>query len=167
MDDVFFMTVFNGEIASSQNALLDATLETLFFEARFLCQAGVYGSVNFLSNINTYTCATKDVLKVGVVFAMSNNLLVGALLFRTVHDECEIEHIAVAEQKKRKGIGFALMKQLNQFVTDQGVKKIFLEVGVRNLGAQALYAKIGFLPIGKRTLYYRNSEDAIVMEKQV
>lgn len=164
---VVFTTVFNGASTSSQSVPISLSLGALFSEARALCQTGDYGSVNFLSSPNSYTSISQDVLKLGVMFAIEGESFAGVLLFRVVLDECEIEHVAIVEHKKRFGIGFALMKHLEHVASSQDVKKIFLEVGVRNLGAQALYEKLGFLPIGKRTLYYHNSEDAIVMEKNL
>jgi hypothetical protein len=38
-----------------------------------------------------------------------------------------------------------------------------LEVRVSNVGAQALYHRFGFVPVGVRKNYYENVEDAIVM----
>lgn len=168
MSNLFFLTIFNGALSPQVDTFsTPITLDGLFADAKVLCQSGIYGSVNFLASPKNYMCSSVDVLKLGIVFAIEGQCFVGVLLFRIVLDECEIEHVAVVESQKRLGIGLGLMQQLEHLTASQGVKKIFLEVGVGNLGARALYAKLGFLPIGKRTLYYRNSEDAIVMEKKV
>jgi ribosomal-protein-alanine N-acetyltransferase len=49
-----------------------------------------------------------------------------------------------------------------------GAWECFLEVGESNAAAQALYARAGFLPVGRRKDYYeteRGRESAIVMRK--
>ena len=44
-----------------------------------------------------------------------------------------------------------------------GVRTVYLEVGVRNQPARALYEAIGFEEVGRRRRYYANGEDALIL----
>ena len=76
--------------------------------------------------------------------------------------EVEILNLAVAPQFRRQGIGLAL---LASEVTRTG--RYFLEVRQSNTAAQALYRKLGFVEIARRSGYYTNPEEpALVMQMQ-
>lgn len=47
------------------------------------------------------------------------------------------------------------------------VTRFMLEVSAQNGGAQALYRKLGFTEYYRREKYYRNGDDAIMMEKKI
>jgi [ribosomal protein S18]-alanine N-acetyltransferase len=73
--------------------------------------------------------------------------------------EREIINLAVKPTSRRRGIGAALLRQEMQ---KPGV--FFLEVRASNIGAKALYNKLGFRELGYRFNYYDNpKETAIVM----
>ena len=82
----------------------------------------------------------------------------------SVLDEGEILLVAVDKAFRGKGLGKALVNSLLKAYEDNGVKKVFLEVRKSNLPAKACYEKCGFIKIAERARYYRDGEDAIIME---
>jgi ribosomal-protein-alanine N-acetyltransferase len=81
----------------------------------------------------------------------------GFVLARTVVDESEIFAIGVAPADQRRGVGECLIAAARQIAERGGAAVIYLEVGVDNPGARALYAKCGFDVVGRRPDYYRKS----------
>ena len=81
-----------------------------------------------------------------------------------VPDESDITKISVRQDQRRKGIGRALLKALQEKMPEHGVRKIFLEVRVSNAPAVRLYESCGFEQVGERKKYYSDPvEDALVM----
>jgi len=86
----------------------------------------------------------------------------GFVLARAVADEAEILTLAVHPYKRGKGLGRALLQATISKVRSMGAKSVFLEVGVENPAARALYARLGFAKVGARKGYY-NGGDALVL----
>ncbi len=84
-----------------------------------------------------------------------------------VIDEAHLLNISVIADRQRQGIGTIFLSHLIGESRAFGSRFMFLEVRPSNVAAQALYHKLGFLPIGRRKNYYRAAqggrEDAIVM----
>lgn len=75
-----------------------------------------------------------------------------------------ITTIAVDPDWHRQRIGTALMVAATREAVRRGAASLTLEVRVANKGAQAMYARFGFLPVGVRRNYYQETnEDALVM----
>ncbi len=88
----------------------------------------------------------------------------GALLLaRVAADEAEILTLAVAPPARRQGRAMALLKAAVAYARAVGVRALFLEVGTGNAAAQALYARAGFIEVGRRRRYYANGSDALVL----
>jgi len=86
------------------------------------------------------------------------------LLARSVLDECEILNLAVVPERRRTGIGRALLHQALDSIRVLGIGKVYLEVRQSNVAAQALYSAFGFRPMGLRPNYYRSPrEDGLVL----
>jgi ribosomal-protein-alanine N-acetyltransferase len=82
-----------------------------------------------------------------------------------VAGEGEIESIAVAPGWQRRGIGMALLRELQRALAAEGVLAIVLEVRESNRAAASLYAQAGFREVGRRNGYYRDPvEDAVLMQ---
>ena len=77
-----------------------------------------------------------------------------------------VMNLAVEGSRRRRGVGQALLKELEARLTDKGVVLIFLEVRESNHSAQSLYLKNGYSITGTLPDYYRG-EDGLVMEKGV
>lgn len=88
--------------------------------------------------------------------------LIGFLAIQNLVDELEITQIAIKKAYQSRGLGDQLMAQLSD-----RRESIFLEVRASNEAARALYAKYGFVQVGKRKNYYQNpAEDAILMVRK-
>jgi [ribosomal protein S18]-alanine N-acetyltransferase len=79
-------------------------------------------------------------------------------------DEAHVTTIAVDPGRHRSGIGTRLMHELVSAAIEMGAGAISLEVRVSNWGAQRLYGRYGFRPVGIRKNYYQEiGEDALIM----
>jgi [ribosomal protein S18]-alanine N-acetyltransferase len=79
-------------------------------------------------------------------------------------DEAHITTIAVDPEHHRRKIGTRLLYELIQHARRMSAVAVSLEVRVTNHGAQRLYGRFGFRPVGVRKNYYQEvHEDALVM----
>ncbi len=92
----------------------------------------------------------------------------GLIVVRMAAGEAEILTVGVLPAARRKGIGAALVRAAASHATAKGCKDLFLEVGIENAAARALYASLGFRQVGYRKAYYPRRgappEDALVMK---
>jgi ribosomal-protein-alanine N-acetyltransferase len=87
----------------------------------------------------------------------------GMLLGRIAADEAEILTLAVAPVARRRGIASALLRAGMAESSERGAAALFLEVSTGNAPARALYAAAGFAEVGRRTGYYSDGTDALVL----
>ncbi len=81
-----------------------------------------------------------------------------------VCDEAHVTNIAVRSDRRRRGVGTAVMIGLMGLAQSKGASRMTLEVRVSNRPAQELYSRLGFRPAGVRPRYYMdNREDALIM----
>jgi [ribosomal protein S18]-alanine N-acetyltransferase len=89
----------------------------------------------------------------------------GFILSREVLDEGEILNLVVVRVNRRQGEGTALGRTMMESFAARGVQRVFLEVRESNLGAIALYKRLGFRQVGRREGYYREPvEAALILE---
>jgi [ribosomal protein S18]-alanine N-acetyltransferase len=111
----------------------------------------------FLSEMSELRTRTYLVAKIG-------KEVVGYAGVMCYGDEAHITTIAVDPDHHRKKIGTRLMYELIHEALRLGAKAVSLEVRVSNWGAQRLYSRYGFRPVGIRKNYYQETgEDAVVM----
>jgi [ribosomal protein S18]-alanine N-acetyltransferase len=79
----------------------------------------------------------------------------GFYLSRHIAGEEELLLIAVHPANRRAGIGTVLLELFRQDAKQRSAYRLLLEMREGNL-AERLYLKFGFLPIGRRSNYYRN-----------
>jgi len=84
-------------------------------------------------------------------------------LGRVAADEFEIHGIAVAEASRRQGHGSSIVTALEAAAAAAGATHSWLEVRASNAAAQALYRRLGYVETGRRPRYYRDGEDAVLM----
>lgn len=84
----------------------------------------------------------------------------GGLLI--IEEDAHITTLAVAADMRGKRLGVRLMLALVDTALANGARHLTLEVRVSNVGAQGLYRRFGFDPVGRRKNYYVD-EDALVM----
>jgi len=79
-------------------------------------------------------------------------------------EEAHVTNVAVDPVHHRSKIGSRILHDLILSVVAVGLKKKSLEVRVTNWGAQRLYGRFGFRPVGVRKNYYQEiNEDALIM----
>jgi ribosomal-protein-alanine N-acetyltransferase len=79
-------------------------------------------------------------------------------------EEAHITNIAVDPLQHRRRIGSRLLHDLIVNAVQMGAEAVSLEVRVTNWGAQRLYGRFGFRPVGVRKNYYQEiQEDALIM----
>ena len=81
-------------------------------------------------------------------------------------DEAEVTTIAVDETARRRGIASELLSAVEERLVSLGVHRLLLEVRKSNDAARSCYRKNGFSFLAVRERYYRNTEDALIMEKR-
>ncbi len=79
-------------------------------------------------------------------------------------EEAHVTNVAVDPVHHRHKIATRLMHDLILQAIDIGAEAVSLEVRVTNWGAQRLYGRFGFRPVGVRKNYYQEiNEDALIM----
>jgi [ribosomal protein S18]-alanine N-acetyltransferase len=96
-----------------------------------------------------------------------NESPVGFVLARLVAGEGEILTVAVARAHRRQGLGWQLLDAVLRELHGQRAEALFLEVDETNIGAIALYRRMGFRQVGKRPGYYQSDRGAIVMRRDL
>lgn len=91
----------------------------------------------------------------------------GFILIRVVADEAEILTLAVRPTARRAGLGARLVEAATVRAAALGAERMFLEVADSNAAARALYARSGFVEMGRRRGYYAHTdgrrEDALTL----
>jgi len=83
-------------------------------------------------------------------------------------DVVEIEHLAVAPEARRRGIGTALVAHVLNAAAARGAAEVHLDVRRRNRAARDLYARLGFVEVGMRPRYYRAPpDDALLLTRRL
>jgi ribosomal-protein-alanine N-acetyltransferase len=111
---------------------------------------------------------TKDVTAGGglyVAAALLDEEIAGYAEIRIVAGEAQVYNIAVAAEKRREGIGEALLRHMIEKAEESGCTVLNLEVMDGNEAAMELYRKLGFREVGRRKGYYaKGRRDAVLMD---
>jgi [ribosomal protein S18]-alanine N-acetyltransferase len=84
----------------------------------------------------------------------SPQVTIGFVLAQLAADEAEILTIGVEKSWQKHGLGLRLVESVARACKRVEAKRLFLEVADDNISAQKLYAKAGFVEIGRRKGYY-------------
>jgi ribosomal-protein-alanine N-acetyltransferase len=96
--------------------------------------------------------------------ALEGRTVVGYAGLVSYGDEAHVTTIAVDPDHHRRKIGTRLLYELMKEAKAMGAASVSLEVRMSNWGAQRMYGKFGFRPVGVRKNYYQETnEDALVM----
>ncbi len=99
--------------------------------------------------------------------AMDGEVLAGYIGSQSVCGEADMMNVAVSPNYRRQGIAQRLIEGLVAGLKQKEVTSLSLEVRAGNAPAIALYAKLGFVQVGRRPNYYRNpKEDARILRKE-
>lgn len=94
--------------------------------------------------------------------------LIAYLSVYHVAGEMEIVNLAVAPEWRRRGYGRRILDMVLQVARKMGMQKVSLEVRPGNVAALALYARAGFVNVGRRRRYYPDTgEDALIQEFKI
>jgi ribosomal-protein-alanine N-acetyltransferase len=91
----------------------------------------------------------------------------GALLGERVLDEAHVHLLAVERSLRRRGAGTALLAAAFDDARSAGARRVLLEVRASQAPALALYLKQGFEIVRRRSRYYADGEDALLLERGV
>lgn len=89
----------------------------------------------------------------------------GFAMWRSLGEDGEVLTFGIAPPCRGAGASDALLASMLRDAASRGLTAMFLEVGVSNEPALALYERHGFAPIGERRSYYRNGENALVLKR--
>jgi len=81
--------------------------------------------------------------------------------------EADVLTVAVLPEYVRQGIASFFMAELEKWALLKQAPAMMLEVGIENVGAIALYEKLGYQKISTRENYYGAGLDAFVMRKEL
>ena len=90
----------------------------------------------------------------------------GFILVRDLGNECEILSLGVLPRWRRRGIAQDLLRAVIAEARKRSLPSLVLEVATDNDAAGALYAALGFAPVGRRPRYYRRPDgraDALIL----
>ena len=85
---------------------------------------------------------------------------------RRVLDQVEVMNFYILPKYQGKGYGNELLEYVCNLV-DKRNKEMILEVRKSNEKAIKLYEKFGFKKVGIRKKYYNNTDDAVIMTKDL
>jgi ribosomal-protein-alanine acetyltransferase len=101
--------------------------------------------------------------------AMEDDEPAGFVLARGAAGEAEILSLGVGPGMRGRGLGTVLIRAACQRVEEAGMVEVFLEVSVENAAARALYGRLGFREVGRRSNYYEDAagpaRDALVLRR--
>ncbi len=89
--------------------------------------------------------------------------VVGYAVASYAGDIAELQRIGVSDAARRQGVASALLDEVVAHAPSTGADRMLLEVRADNRGALAFYAARDFVEIDRRTRYYRDGADAVVM----
>lgn len=84
-----------------------------------------------------------------------------------MYDQSHLINIAVAEDRRGRGLGEALLLHCLRHARLNGCRRMHLEVREGNTAAITLYEKHGFLCRGRQKNYYSDGTPALFMEAEL
>ena len=113
---------------------------------------------------NLFVAEMADSQNRSYLVARSGRDVVGYIGLICYGDEAHITNVAVHPQQQRHRIATRLLHDVIVEGIELGAGAVSLEVRVSNWGAQRLYGRLGFHPVGVRRNYYQElQEDALIM----
>ncbi len=119
----------------------------------------------FAATAASEVAALREGPRASVLVARRGADVVGYAIVQVVVDEAELHQIAVAPDRRRGGVGRALIREVLREAWARGAARVFLEVARDNEPAVALYESEGFVVDGVRPRYYASGADALLMSR--
>ena len=95
--------------------------------------------------------------------AVEDEKVIGYVGMEVIVDEGYIFNVAVSADYRRRGVGYALVRELVTYSMKNSLCFITLEVRESNSSAISLYSKFGFIKAGERKNYYSDPTEAAVL----
>ena len=89
----------------------------------------------------------------------------GTILGWITEDVAEIDMLAVHPDARRNGLGRQLLEAWEADMRTRGARKVWLDVRESNEAALRLYQGAGYRSTGRRSGYYHDGEDALLLER--
>lgn len=102
-----------------------------------------------------------------LILVLKHDEYSGFAIIAFIDTVCEIYRIAVDESIRKLGFGTRLLDHICTISREKNCSSIILEVNETNHSALHFYQKNSFQIIDKRKKYYNNTDNAIVMEKNI
>jgi ribosomal-protein-alanine N-acetyltransferase len=93
--------------------------------------------------------------------------IIGYIVIWLLADESHIANIAVHPEFRNAGLGGKLLNFAFEIARRNGAKTITLEVNEQNIAARRLYEKFQFVLTGRRSHYYENKDDALILTRSI
>ena len=98
--------------------------------------------------------------------ALLGGEVAGFACFLALEGSADLELLAVAPARRRRGLGEALLRHGFEALCGEGIRRCLLEVRAGNTAAIALYEKLGFQTLALRKgMYQHPAEDGLLMAR--
>ena len=97
----------------------------------------------------------------------NTNEILGFAGISVIFNEAELMNIVVKKDKRKHGIGKALLEKIINICIENNIEVVKLEVNENNISARNLYKSCGFIQTGKRERYYNNKDAAILFDLKI
>lgn len=106
---------------------------------------------------------TGDLPTIQYLVAEDGGAITGYAVASYAGDIAELQRIGVATGNRRRGIASDLLDEIVAHAPSTGADRMLLEVRADNRSALSFYAARNFVEIDRRTRYYKDGVDAVVM----
>lgn len=113
------------------------------------------------------TMFERDILhnKLAHIFTVRrDSAIIGYFSLWKIVDEGHLVTLAVVPEKRRQGLGSAILLEIIRRARELRIDKITLEVRENNREAILMYTKFGFIKAGVRLKYYDDGVNAWIMD---
>jgi ribosomal-protein-alanine N-acetyltransferase len=91
----------------------------------------------------------------------------GFISYWIIEDEIQLMKVATDPRAQRRGIARTLIEEMIAEGRRRGAHRVTLEVRPSNRAARSLYRDLGFVEVGRRPRYYRDGEDALLLDLEL
>jgi [ribosomal protein S18]-alanine N-acetyltransferase len=98
-----------------------------------------------------------------ILVARFGDEVIGCVVGDVQRDQARILNLCVAPEFRRQGIGTALLQAMERRLDRDNIT---LMVEDKNMGAQVLYRKFEYLPVGDLRDYYGRNRHGVLMQKR-
>lgn len=105
-----------------------------------------------------------DATRTFLLAVTDQDQILGYAVLRAGPDTADLLRVGVARDHRREGVGSALLAALVTSSVTAGCCRLLLEVASDNTAARTLYRGLGFREVARRSRYYADGRDALVMQ---